>query len=547
MKEEPGRRESDGSVRSGGAESEVAAKYLAGEMACLANTPGGGAIILGIADDGTRIGTSLEGQWLRHRIWQITERKLTVAIREFDFDGTHLLVLSTHAAIEPIRYEHKIKWRVDDHCVEVDPTTWHTGRFQEVGLDWSAQPSGHTFGDVRPAALDLARRYLGKAEDDTAKSLAMATDPDLLRRLNLVDSDGRLTNAGSLMFVATPSEGIDYIRRDVQAGDSTLRIRSQRALIEQVWEVDQASQAANRVIHLAAGFAQRQIRAIPAGAIREAIVNGVVHRDWAYAGPTVVEHVGDVLTVTSPGGFIGGVTSSNIITHPAVPRYRSLAEAMSALHLAEREGIGVDRMVRDMLAIGRPQPEIVETPGPYVRVGLVGGDPDPVIIQFLSSLQPSSLAYDLDVLLLLGMLIQRGWIDAASAAPVLQRPGAETEGAIAQLTSLSLAIQPVVEPVAGIPEGDPIAYRLSAQARRELASRLSFSRTIDGRKNVILSWAEARHRVSSTEAMDIAGASLPTVTNALKALEEEGRLLPGRDNRRGRNFHYLPAPGLSKP
>ena len=49
-----------------------------------------------------------------------------------------------------------------------------------------------------------------------------------------------------------------------------------------------------------------------------------------------------MLTVTSPGGFIGGITPANIITHPAVPRYRSLAEAMATLRLGEREGIGVD-------------------------------------------------------------------------------------------------------------------------------------------------------------------------------------------------------------
>lgn len=67
--------------------------------------------------------------------------------------------------------------------------------------------------------------------------------------------------------------------------------------------------------------------------------------------------------MTSSGGFIGGITPSNIITHPAVPRYRSLAEAMASLWLGEREGIGVDRMVRDMLAIGRPEPGISEIAG----------------------------------------------------------------------------------------------------------------------------------------------------------------------------------------
>ena len=86
-------------------------------------------------------------------------------------------------------------------------------------------------------------------------------------------------------------------------------------------------------------------------------MNGVVHRDWHSPQPITVEHIGDQMIVTSPGGFIGGVSATNIITHPAVPRYRSLAEAMASLRLAEREGTGVDRMIRNMLAIGQPAPE----------------------------------------------------------------------------------------------------------------------------------------------------------------------------------------------
>lgn len=48
----------------------------------LANTPGGGAIVLGVADDGARIGTALDAEWLRHRIFQLTNRQLTISARD---------------------------------------------------------------------------------------------------------------------------------------------------------------------------------------------------------------------------------------------------------------------------------------------------------------------------------------------------------------------------------------------------------------------------------------------------------------------------------
>ncbi|MGH3443227.1 MAG: ATP-binding protein, partial [Nitriliruptorales bacterium] len=534
VKEEPGRRGAAGAIQAGGTQNDAAARYLAGEMACLANTPGGGALVLGVADDGTRIGTDLDPGWLRHRIWELAEHRLTVDVRVVDLDGTRLLVLTTHEAIEPIRHEGKIKWRVDDNCVEVDPTTWHAGKLQRSGVDWSAQHSGHTLADVNPVAVEIARRYLRAAGDEAALDLVAATDEDLLRRLNVVTGDGILTNAGSLLFVGSPDVGLDYIRRDVPGADSTNRVRSSRPLLEQTWEVDQASQAANRVVHVAEGFAHGQLRALSPRAVREAIVNGSVHRDWGSPQPTVIEHIGDTLVVTSPGGFIGGVEPSNIITHPAVPRYRSLAEAMATLRLAEREGIGIDRMVQDMLAVGHHEPEITEIAGPYVRVGLMGGDPDEEVLALLASAAPADVASDVDALLVVEHLSRHGWIDVEFAAPVVQRPAAETEAALRRVAGVRVDGDPLITPVDGVPAGHPPAYRLSDTAQAKLAKRTATLRVSDRRRDVILAWARARGRVSSTEVSDLVGLSVPSSGALLTGLEDDGLLAPGRETKLGR-------------
>lgn len=85
VKEEPGRRRGR-SVVPGLETNEDAAAYLAGEMACMANTSGGGAVIVGIADDGERIGTNLDAEGLRRRIYELTDSKLTVDVREAVLD-----------------------------------------------------------------------------------------------------------------------------------------------------------------------------------------------------------------------------------------------------------------------------------------------------------------------------------------------------------------------------------------------------------------------------------------------------------------------------
>lgn len=544
IKEEPSRRGAGGIVLAGSKQSEAAARYLSGEMACFANTPGGGAVILGVADDGLRIGTELDADWLRNRIWQLTEQKLTISVREVDLLGTRLLVLLTHEAIEPIRYSGKLTWRVNDNCVDVDPTTWHAGRIQRSHVDWSVLQSGHMQEDVNPVAVEIARRYLKASGDDSAQDLSLASNEDLIQRLNLVDGDGRLTNAGSLLFVGTPDVGIDYMRRDFAGGETTLRIQGRGPLLEQVWEVDLASQMANREIQMAGqfseGFSGAQFRAIPPRALREAIVNGVVHRDWLSQHPTTVEHIGDVITVSSPGGFIGGVSPENIITHPSAPRYRGLAEAMASLRLAEREGIGVDRMVRDLLALGRPEPEITEIDGPYVRVVLIGGPPDEALVGFLNRVRPPNTGASVDSVLIFDHLGRHGWIDAATAAPVLQKSEREASASIDSLTRADFEGDPVLVSVAGTPVNSPPAFRFSDSVRKQLAARLAPMFTAAGRIPLILDWATKRGRVSTTEASDIAGVSVPHVGSILAALEAEGHLMPSRSNRAGRGFFYLP-------
>ena len=544
VKEERGRRGPGGTVLPGETTNEHAADQLAAEMACMANTPGGGAVIVGVADDGDRIGTRLDADWLRHRIWELTSHQLTIAISEARIDECRLLILTCIEALAPVRYGGKLRWRVGTNCVEVDPVVWQSRMLERIGFDWSDQPSGQTIDDVSPAAVEVARRYLREANgDDSDTSLANATDADLLRRLNLVKGSRELTNAGSLMFVATPWSGVDYIRRDLPGGDSTLRVEGAGPLLVQVREVEQASEVANRVTHTVEGFAHGRVRAIPPRTLREAIVNGLVHRDWLAPRPTVIEHVGDTLTVTSPGGFVGGVTPDNIITHPAVPRYRNLSEAMAALGLAEREGIGVDRMVRDMLAIGRPAPVIAEVDGPYVRVVLLGGDPDTAVIDLVAALTPA-WASNVESLLLIAHMTRHGWVDAESATSLLQRSSVEEASqAIRRLADARLGVDgsaSVIARVQGVPPHLPDAFRLSDTVRGRLAHRVASLHAPDSREALVLEWSRARGRVSSTEVADLTGLSKVSASKLLTRLEAAGHLNAGRPGRRGRGFFYVP-------
>lgn len=544
LKEEAGRRDRSGSVLPGQRENEHAATQVASEAACMANTPGGGALILGVADDGKLIGTALDTEWLRYRVYQLTQQTLTISTVATTINGTRILVITAPQAIEPIRWRGKVNWRVDDKCVEVDPATWHTKRMIRTNYDWSAEPSNVATEQVREAAVDIARRFLRDSGEQHASELAAERTPDLLRRLNVVTGEGMLTNAGVLAFVGRGEPGLDYLRRDHAGGDSRQRVHARdRALLEELADVFTHMNAYNDVRHLPNGAAVGQVRDLPEQAIREAVVNGIAHREWAQAEATTIEHVGNTLRVTSPGGFFGGVTSANIITHPSRSRNRALAELFSAIRVAEREGIGVDRMVGEMLRVGHRAPEIEEIAGPYVRASLVGDVVDASWMQWLASMTPAARVNDLNTLLLLRQTVDTGWFDVETAMPTLQLNRAETEGAVSRLTQVTIRDRPVIRSIVGVPVDQPAAWSLGPAARAALQSRdrtVGTTRMWPSKEAIALSYAGVRGRISTTEFGSIIGASPTNVGSVLKALESAGELEPSRPNRRGPGFYFRP-------
>lgn len=542
LKEEAGRRDHSGAVIPGGAENEIAAKKLAGEAACMSNTPGGGALIVGVADDGTLIGSEIDSEWLRQRIYELTRRPLTVDISVAMIGDTRLLVVISPSAVEPVRFHDRIYWRVNDKCVEVDAATWHARRMQALNYDWSGDESATPASKARPQALMVARDFLRASGDTAAEELAAASDAQLLRRLNVVTHDGMLTNAGVIAFAGRSNPAVDYIHRDYAGGDSTARVRrSDRSLLEELAEVFIMMDAHNAIRHLQSGLVVRQVREIPVLAAREAVVNGVAHREWGLPQPTVIEHIGRTLRVTSPGGFFGGVNESNIITHPSQSRNASLTQLLADLRVAEREGIGVDRMVREMVRLGHQPPVIQEIPGPFVRTSLVGDALDEPWIAWLGEIEPADESVDVSSLLLTRHLLKQGWVDAERAAPLIQLPVEEASGSVLKLARARIGGQILLTKIDGIPDGTQPVWRLSNDALNALHRHdrvAGRSRELPSRMEIASSFAKARGRISSTELGSLVNASGTNVGHTLKALATDGMLTPSNPTGRGRGFYY---------
>lgn len=542
FKEEAGRRGGHGEVRPGSPHNEAAAKKLAGEAACMANTPGGGALIVGIANDGTPVGADLDADWLQVRLFQLLHQAYTTVIYPAEVRGTRVLIIRCPPAVEPIRWQNRITWRVGDQCQDVDPATWHERRSRAWGYDWSAQSSGIQPVQARAQAVQIARDFLQNSGDPRAEDLAGSSDEDLLRRLAVIKDDGTLTNAGALLFAGRRAAALDYIRRPGAAADSEERLNEPgRSVLEELAEIFTSVRAYNPEVHVEQGLVISRVRALPERAVREAIVNGIAHREWVDEGPTTVEHIGRTLRVTSPGGFYGGVRSDNIINHPPVSRNKDLSQLLATLRIAERQGVGVDRMFADMIRYGHPLPVIEEIDGVAVRTVLAGERPDLGWIEWLAGISPDPRR-DLRVLMVLHRLSVQRWTDPADLAPVLQLTVEESRQAVERLADHHRAGHPVCHEIDGTPSAAPVpsiaidvaTFDSLTALRREAGA----AGRVPSREQVARDYARARGRISTTELASILGAQRTNVGTVLQELERQGELAPSRANRRGAGFYY---------
>lgn len=98
------------------------------------------------------------------------------------------------------------------------------------------------------------------------------------------------------------------------------------------------------------GLRRQELPEYPAPVVREAILNGLAHRDYSLSGATVdITIWDDRLEVRSPGPLPGHITSENM-RYEHYSRNRRIMRVLKAMGLVEEYGDGVDRMFTEMEA-----------------------------------------------------------------------------------------------------------------------------------------------------------------------------------------------------
>ncbi len=106
----------------------------------------------------------------------------------------------------------------------------------------------------------------------------------------------------------------------------------------------------------------------PEAAIREALLNAVVHRDYGFSGSIIVNINNKCIDIISIGGLVPGLSEEDIMNGISQPRNRNLAEMFHRLNYIESYGTGIRKII-SLYSDQTVKPEISITPNSF-RISL---------------------------------------------------------------------------------------------------------------------------------------------------------------------------------
>ena len=128
--------------------------------------------------------------------------------------------------------------------------------------------------------------------------------------------------------------------------------------------IEQAYQFVLRNIHMGArlrGVYRQDVYEIPPDAIRELIVNSIVHRSYIDRRAIQIAVYDNRLEITSPGRLPFGQTVERMKQGYSKIRNEALAAAFSYMRLIEHWGSGIPRIIEEVREAGLDEPEFISS------------------------------------------------------------------------------------------------------------------------------------------------------------------------------------------
>ena len=407
-------------------------------VVAFANTQGG-SLYLGVEDDGEITGAhkdhmnpvTLSAYVANNTVPPVSIRAELIDERlpvlRIDVPQSHSGIVATSSG-KVLR--RRLKADGTPENVPMYPTEMAT-RLSDIRLlDYSAMPLYEaTFEDFDLLEVERLRQVVLTYDGD--KSLLDLSNEELYRALSFTKEQNGIaypTVAGILM-IGKPSS----IKRFVPTHSSSFQVlHGTEVRINDDFTIPILAAIEKFNTYLAAWNPEHEIEMgmfrMPAPdfnkrAMREAMVNAYSHRDYAKMGRVRISIADEGMTIANPGGFIEGVSVTNLLTAEPHGRNPLLADALKRVGLAEKTGRGIDRIFEGSLIYGSLLPDYSASTTVTVSLFLPRCTPDLQIAKMIAEEQRRlGRPLPLNTLLVLNMLKDIPRSDVHQLAEAVQLP-----------------------------------------------------------------------------------------------------------------------------
>lgn len=197
---------------------------------------------------------------------------------------------------------------------------------------------------------------------------------ELLFEIGATDRNGAPTVAGILLFgkrpqTFLPQSGIVFVKfpGSQPTGETDEAVYGRRdeltgplaRIVERAWNIVWEEMQVGATVN---ALEREELTEYPRFAVREALINAVAHRDYRIRGRRIeIRMYSDRMEIISPGGLPGYMTLDNLVEEH-FSRNPRIVGGLYQWGYIEELGLGIDRMIEEMVQAGHPPPQFRATP-----------------------------------------------------------------------------------------------------------------------------------------------------------------------------------------
>ncbi|MDO8843848.1 RNA-binding domain-containing protein [Methylicorpusculum sp.] len=489
-------------------------RELIAAVVALANTEGG-ELLLGVEDNGDITGLHSNHKNLASLpalIANKTNPAIAVRVERCEIQGYYIGRITVPKSRQLVSTSDGLLQRRRlklDGTPEAVPFYPHEfiQRQSAMGL---TDPSAMPVIDVAVEELDPLQRLrirnaIKKYGGD--QSLLPLADNELDGALGLVvnDSGRRIPTVAGLLLLGSEIQ----LRRHLPAHEVAFQVLRgtdvqvneffRKPLLETFEELELLFRARVSEEEIQVGLFRVPIPNFDRRAFREAFVNALVHRDYSRLGAVHVKLDDEGLAISSPGGFVEGVTLDNLLVVDPRSRNPLLADIIKRIGLAERTGRGIDRIFEGMLRYGRPAPDYTLSSPYTVSVRMAASDADLDFLKMVITQEDQRGDMPIDSLIILSRLRNERRLTTARFAGIIQKPEPIVRATIEKLVEAGL--------VEAHGSGRGRSYTLSVKFYRHTDQKAAYVRQVGfdsiQQEQMVLSYIDKHGSIKRADVMDL--------------------------------------------